>query len=305
MSAARIEGFFPVTVTPFSEAGDLMIDRLEALLSWHVEQGCDGLCVGADNGESWALSTQELAQVVETAVRVARGRVPVVAGAMGGATTSARGTIERAAAAAEAGAAAVLVSPQPYLMKATPREVVGRYEAVGAAVSVPIVAYNAPRHFGFEITPDILQSICDAAPIVGLKEASREFNHSTEIIRRFGERISVFVGPGWFIMPGIALGAKGFLSTGPDLLGRDAARIIELARAAPCEESCALHERVARIYHLMLDRGLATPPAPVKAAFGLLGLDVGVPRAPIEPLGTEGREMLRAELAALGLPVLD
>ena len=297
----KIEGFFPVTVTPFNEAGDLMLDRFEELMRWHLDQGAEGLCIGADNGESWALTPRELGQITAAAVKVAAGRVPVLAGAMGTTTISARSTIKRAAAAAEAGADAVLVSPQPYVMRATTAEIVDRYASVGKAVNIPIVAYNSPRHFGFNIEPDVLQAICDAADIVGLKEASREFNHTTTVIRRFGEKLCVFVGPGWFILPGIALGARGFLSTGPELLGKDAARIIPLAREAPCEASRRLHEQVTRCYRAVLDLGLGTPPAPIKAALNLLGLNVGVPRAPIAPLDGAGVEALRQLLQELDI----
>ena len=299
----RLEGFFPVTVTPFSESGALMLDCFEELLRWHLDQGAQGLCVGADNGESWALTTEELRQVARTAFKVAGGRVPVLVGAMGPATVSARGAIERAAAAAEEGAAAVLVSPQPYIDTATRDEVVKRYAEIGRAVPVPIVAYNTPRHLNITLDGDTLRNVCDACDVVGLKEASREFMNVTDTIRTFGDRLCVFVGCGWLIMPGIAQGGRGFLSTGPDLLGRDAARIIDLARAAPSEEGRALHQRAGRIYHAMLDLGLGTPPAPVKAALNLLGLPVGVPRSPIEPLSPANVARMRGVLEGLGLEI--
>lgn len=303
MATTRIEGFFPVTVTPFSETGALMLDCFEELLEWHIAQGAQGLCVGADNGESWALSTEELRQVARTAVKVAAGRVPVLVGAMGPATVQARGAIERAAAAAEAGAAAVMVSPQPYIDTATRSEVINRYAEVHRAVGIPLVAYNTPRHLNITLDAPTLRGICESAEIVGLKEASREFLHTTDIIREFGEKLCVFVGCGWLIMPGIAQGGRGFLSTGPDLLGRDAARIISLAQSAPSDEGRKLHQRVGRIYHSMLDLGLGTPPAPVKAALNLLGLPVGVPRAPIEPLSPEGVARMRGLLESLELEV--
>ena len=301
--ASKIQGFFPVTTTPFSASGELMLDAFAELLEWHIRQGCDGLCVGADNGESWALETDELGRVAETAVRVSAGRVPVLCGALGTASLSARQAIKRAEVAATAGADAVLVSPQVYLMAGTRSEVVKRYQTIYETVRVPIVVYNAPRHFGITLDADTLEAICGVVDVVGVKESSRDFFHTTQIIHRFGKRLCVFVGPGWFIMPGIALGARGFLSTGPDLLGVDAAKIIPLARQVWTEETRQLHARVARVYHTLLELGLGTPPAPVKMALNLMGLPVGVPRAPIEPLSPESTQTLIAILREVGAPL--
>ncbi|MEQ8921215.1 MAG: dihydrodipicolinate synthase family protein [Roseovarius sp.] len=303
MTQAMIEGFVPVTVTPFDRSGAVDHERFAALLQWYLGRGAGALCVGADNGESWALDTEALGQVVATAVRVAGDRVPVLAGAMGPASVTTSGAVSRARAAAEAGASAVLLSPPPYMMRATDDEIVARYAAVYQAAKLPLFAYNAPGHFGVNLGPDLLQSINDTCDLIGLKESSRAFDHSTRIIRRFGDRISVMMGPGWFIMPGIALGARGFLSTGPDLLGEDSARICELARGTPCEASRDLHERVSRLYHSLLDLGLGTPPAPIKAALRMLGQDMGVPADPVAPLSAEATGRLRDILIELGFEI--
>ena len=296
-----LRGFIPVTVTPFAPGGDLMLDRFEALLEWYLDRGADGLCVGADNGESWALSTAELGRVVESAVRVAGGRVPVIGGAMGGETVSAADTLRRVEAVAAAGADAALVAPPAYLAGCAPAEVIARYEAVGRGAAIPLVAYDAPGHFRVTLDPGTLRSIQGVADVVALKASSRDFHHTGRIIHDFADRIDILVGPGWFIMPGIALGAHGFLSTGPDLLGADSARIVPLAQGAPSAESRRLHERVAQVYFAMLDGAPGTPPAPIKAALGLMGQDVGVPRPPVRPLDPDGVDRVARALAALGL----
>lgn len=298
LTASGFRGYVPVPVTPFDPAGQLRTDWLEEILSWHVRQGADGLMITADNGESWALSPAERRQVAAVAKRVAGGRIPVVMGILGGVATSAQSTIEHAAAGAEAGVDALLLSPQPYLGKATQSEIVARFRAVHHAVGLPLVVYNNPRHFGVAVEGDTMQAVIDAVPVIGVKESSREFYDVTQMIDRFGNRISVFIGCGWFIVPGIAQGAHGFLSTGPDLLGADARRIMGLARGPAGPERADIHRRVARVYRFLL--GTATPPAAFKAALGLLGLPAGVPRAPVEPLGGADLAALEALMHEIG-----
>lgn len=298
LTSSGLRGFVPVTVTPFDESGALRADWLEQVLRWHVDQRAEGLLITADNGESWSLTAAERRTVAEVAVKVAGGRIPVVMGILGGSTTSNRTLAEHAAEGAAAGVDALLVSPSPYLGKATRGEVVARYRGLHRAVGLPIVVYNNPRHFGVGVEGDTLAAVCDAADVIGIKESSRDFLHVTETIARFGDRLSVFVGCGWYIMPGLMQGAAGFLSTGPDLLGRDARRIVELATGPASEEARAMHRRIARLYTFLL--GTATPPAALKAALGLLGLPAGVPRAPVEPLAADDLRALTALMQESG-----
>lgn len=298
LTPGGFRGYVPVTVTPFDSAGRLRTDWLEEVLTWHVGQGADGLLITADNGESWSLSPGERRQVAEVAVRVARGRLPVVMGVLGGSAISAAGVIEHAVQGAEAGVKGLLISPQTYLGKSTAAEVVARYREIYRGVGLPIVVYNNPRHFGIGVEGDLLAAVADEVPVIGVKESSREFYDVSEMIARFGGRMSIFIGCGWFIMPGLAQGAHGFLSTGPDLFGAEARTIIPLANGPATEKRRAMHQRVARMYRFLL--GTPTAPAAFKAALGLLGLPAGVPRCPVQPLAGDDLRRLEALMHELG-----
>ncbi len=210
----RIEGNIPAVVTPFDDNGDLMLDAFEQVVAWHLEMGAEGICVAGDNGEAWSLTPEERRRLAEAAVRVAKGRVPVV---MGASAPTARQTIAHAEIAANAGADALMTGPQSYVLKATAAEIVDRFVAVHEAVPLPFVAYNSPRRTGLNLDVETLGAVCDAVPVIGLKEASRDFFHTTNVIRVHGRRLSVLIGPCPFIIPGLALGARGFISSGPEL----------------------------------------------------------------------------------------
>jgi 4-hydroxy-tetrahydrodipicolinate synthase len=300
MSAStRFEGLFSVTVTPFAADGSLDLQGFARILEWHIAQGSAGLCIAADNGEASLLSLEERRAMAETAVRVAAGRVPVVMGAMGTHAFTARETIAMVEVAAAAGVAATLVSPAPYVGSATRAELVGRYREIHRAVPLPLIAYNNPRHFGVAVEGDTLQQLIDEVDLVGIKESSRHFLDISNGIARFGEKISIFMGCGYLLMPGIALGAKGILSTGVDLFGSQSARIMDLARGPSTPESRALHLKVSRAYTFLLET--ATAPAPLKALLNLLGLPAGIPRLPALPLMGEDLVKLRRVFTELGV----
>jgi len=127
--------FFPVT--PF-DAGDCIDrDALAAHVAGGVDAGAAGVFAACGTGEFHALSASEAAAAVKTSVDAVAGRVPVLAGA-GGPLGHAR---EVAAAAADAGAAGLLVMP-PYLVQGSQHGVASYIEAVAEASALPVIAYH-------------------------------------------------------------------------------------------------------------------------------------------------------------------
>lgn len=293
-----LSGFFSVPVTPFSSDGSFSETAFATILEWHISNGADGLMIGADNGECSVISLEERRRMAKVAMAVAKGRVPVAMGAFSSQTLTANDTIPIVALAAEAGLAAVLVAPQPWVGTATRAEIVDRFKAIHKAVPLPMIAYNNPRHFGIAIEGDTLQALCDEVNIVGIKESSRDFLDVSRSIARFSDRLCFFMGCGYLIMPGLAAGAQGIMSTGLDLLGPRAGTVISAAKGAWTGETRKLHLQIANAYTFMLGKG--TPPAAIKAALNMIGLPAGVPRLPTHPLGRDETAALQKLLVDIG-----
>lgn len=293
----NISGNIPALVTPFDEGGQIDLDAFAHLVEWHLSRGVDGICVAGDNGESWSLSVDERKRLAEEASRVIDGLVPLVVGAT---ATSNQDSARHAVMAMEAGADAILLMPQTYVLKASQSELVARFALVAEAAEIPIIFYNSPRRAGIDISMDQLAAVCDAAPIVGIKESSRDFFHTTHLLERFGKKIAVLMGPCHYILPGIALGAAGFIATGPELLPAESMhRVIPVGRESPGDEYAKLHYQLTGIYETLMRLG--TWPASLKAALALVGQPAGVPREPILPLDSETTAKLRSALESLGV----
>ena len=290
-----VAGNVPAVVTPFSPGGDLRIDAYAELVRWHLDQGADGICVAGDNGESWSLSIEERRQLAETTVKLVAGRVPVV---MGASATTARQSIAYAEAAAAAGVDALMIGPQSYVMKATTGELVQRMQAIHRAVPLPIVLYNSPRRTSISLTIETMRAIVSAVNVVGLKEASRDFFYVTHILHHFADELAVLVGPAPFILPGLQLGAAGFISSGPELMGGLAARLMSLAAAGPAPGLRTTQYQLTRVYETLMSLG--TWPSALKAGHALIGRDAGVPREPVLPLDPAATATLRAVLQECG-----
>jgi 4-hydroxy-tetrahydrodipicolinate synthase len=294
-----LRGNIPALVTPFALTGELMTDRLADVVRWHLASGVDGICIAGDNGEAWSLAHDERRIIAEVAVREAAGRVPVIMGTSGITTKQ---TIALAEIAATAAVDALLLQPQSYVLKATTAEIVGRFSAVAAAVPLPIVLYNSPRRTGLNLDIATLRAVCDAAPVVAVKESNRDFFHVTHVIEEFGERLSILIGPAPFICPGLALGAHGFISSGPELLGAGARSLTAIASTLPSLEARRLHFALTTTYEALMDAG--TWPAALKAALNMVGVPAGFPREPVMPLSAEAEDRLRRSLRHAGVAVV-
>ena len=289
-----LKGFVPAVVTPF-DARERIDEQGFAMIVRHMlDIGAGGICVAGDNGESWSLDVAERQQLTGLAVKLAGDR-PVI---MGVSAPTLRQSLAYIAAAREAGAAAVLAMPPTYVLKASRDELLRRFEALGRA-DLPIVLYNSPRRAGVDLSVDDVEAIIDVAPIIGIKESSRDLAHHTDLIQRVGQRIAVMTGPSHFILPCAALGAAGYIATGPELLGLAGGELTAIGRAAPDTNYVLTHNRLNTLYALLMGHG--TWPAALKCALNHLGLPAGLPRDPVLPLDHAASERVRTTLLNLGL----
>jgi 4-hydroxy-tetrahydrodipicolinate synthase len=296
LTRATLTGFVPAVPTPFDEAGDIVESAFSAIVEHMIGIGAGGICVAGDNGESWALSASERGRLTRLAVDTAAGRVPVV---MGATAPSAKQTIDYARIARDAGADGVLVMPQTYVLKATRDELLRRFESLAKEVDIPVVLYNSPRRAVIEMSVDDVVAVMGVAPVVGIKESTRDIGHLTRLLHRVGDRIAVMVGPSYYILTGAALGAAGFIATGPEFLGPLAGRLMAIGRAAPDRTYVETHRKLTIVYETLM--GVGTWPSALKAGLSLLGLPAGVPRDPVLPLSGAALDRLRSVLGDLDL----
>lgn len=291
-----VHGNVPAVVTPFDAAGEVRYGDFAQLVRWHLSCGVDGICVAGDNGESWTLSLEERRRLAETAVQIAAKKVPVVMGASG---ISAKQSIAYAEAAAAAGVDALMIGPQAYVMKATTKELVQRMQTIHRAVPLPIVLYNSPRRTNISLTIDTMRAITEAVNIIGLKEASREFFYVSHILHHFADKLAVLIGPAPFIIPGLQLGAAGFISSGPELFGGIGPELMAVAGKPLTPELRKLHFRLTRIYETLMSLG--TWPSALKAGHALIGQPGGLPRDPVLPLSDADTATLSAVMTEVGI----
>jgi 4-hydroxy-tetrahydrodipicolinate synthase len=208
----ELKGVFSVLPTPFAQDGSLDLDSLRRVVDLFIDSGVDGLTALGVTGEVARLTEAERAQVLETVINQARGRVRVIAG------TSADGLrtcIAYSRSAREAGADAVMISP-PRMLKLNSDSVRGHYAEVASAADVEIVVQDYPPISGFAMEPELLARISRENPrarTIKLEDPPTPFKTAQILDRAQGTVINILGGLGGvFLLEELIAGAAGVMT---------------------------------------------------------------------------------------------
>ncbi|BBD36930.1 MULTISPECIES: 4-hydroxy-tetrahydrodipicolinate synthase [Aminobacter] len=172
-----LRGSLTALVTPFEKNGRLDEKAFRELVEWQISEGTTGLVPVGTTGESPTLTHDEHRHVVKMCVEVARGRVPVIAGAGSNNTEEAVGLVKYAESV---GADAVLVVT-PYYNKPTQRGLYAHFAAVAQATTLPVIIYNIPPRSIIDMTPETMGRLAhDFKNIAGVKDATGKVERVSE-----------------------------------------------------------------------------------------------------------------------------
>jgi 4-hydroxy-tetrahydrodipicolinate synthase len=289
----KLEGALTALVTPMRD-GEVDYDALDALVDWQIAEGIDGIVSVGTTGESATLSVPEHVEVIRHTVKIARKRVPVVAGAGANSTAEA---LELTKASEDAGADALL-HVAPYYNRPTQEGLYRHFEAIAKSTRLPILLYNVPTRTSCDLLPETVERLARIDNIVGIKEATGSLTRATDIIARCGERFTVLSGDDGTCFPLYAIGARGVISVVSNIVPRRMAEMWDAAAAGNWPRARELHYAIHALNILLFAE---SSPSPTKAALALMGRCGPEVRLPMCPV-TEGLlDRLRVQLKTEGL----
>jgi 4-hydroxy-tetrahydrodipicolinate synthase len=287
-------GAMTAIVTPFRPDGSIDGDAFERLVEWQIASGIHGLVPCGTTGEGATLRPEEHARIVQATVRVARGRVPVLAGC---GTNDTRTTIDGAERAAKAGADGLLVVT-PYYNKPNRSGMLAHFAAVTRAVDLPVVAYNVPGRTGQNLGVEQTLALAEIPGIAGVKEAAADLEQLAGIVASRPAGFAVLSGDDALALPGMALGADGVISVVSNEAPRLMATMMEMAVRGAYIDARAIHYRLRA---LMRANFVESNPVPVKVALARLGRCAETVRPPLGEAGESTRRAIDEALRSAGL----
>lgn len=291
----NLRGSIVAITTPFKENGEIDLQAFDALVEWHIAQGTDGLVVCGTTGETPTLSEEEDAMMMERAVMVVKGRIPVIAGS---GSNSTQDCIKYSQTAENAGVDALLVVA-PYYNKPTRKGLYQHFSSVAKAVKIPVILYNVPGRTGSCIAYDLaIQLANDHKNIIAIKEAGGNFEVFVNLIANRPEGFKVYSGDDFLATAANLLGADGCISVVANVIPKDFHDLMAVSLAGNVEASRQLFYKYKRLMDMMF---VESNPIPVKTALAAMGKIKETFRLPLCSMEDKNKEALLAEMKKIGL----
>jgi 4-hydroxy-tetrahydrodipicolinate synthase len=271
----RFYGTGVAMVTPFQADGQVDYPGLNSLINYLTEGGVEYLVSLGTTGESATLNNDEKRKVFAFTAEANNGRLPLVAGIAGNNTYE---VVESIRHFDTHGYSAIL-SASPHYNKPTQEGIYQHYKAIAEASPLPVILYNVPSRTGSNIAAETTTRLAhDFSNIIGIKEASGNFDQLNQVIRDKPENFLVISGDDPISLPMIALGASGVISVVANALPRQFSDMIRLCLEGNFKGAQKEHFDIIDFTRMMFAEG---SPAGVKTALKYLGICGDAVRLPL------------------------
>ncbi len=280
----------------FKDDFSLDIDTFERTVDFHIRHGAVGIAIPFHKAESLNLTMDERKALAEASIRAVDRRVPVLVHASMPGTDA---TIELALHAQNAGASFVS-TVTPYHWRPSQDALYAHYVAVGSALDISFLAYNAPAQLGVRIEPELLVRLIEQLPnFIGIKEASfnsREFCELRRAASPLRPDFAFIAGVEW-LAPSVVMGGWGSYSSTGGVAPQLPVDLFAACVAEEWDRARALQYSASRLWAIFREQY----PSSLKAAMAMMGRPVGPTRLPLPTADPDRERFIRGELEKLGI----
>ena len=290
-SATWLTGFIPDLPTPFDEAGAVDLEAFARLCERQIAAGVPAIVVCETAGEASTLTPAEQESIIRAAVRLARGRVRVIAGAGSNSTSQAIALTRRAEAA---GADAVL-SVVPYYNKPMQAGIHAHFRAIADAVALPIVLHDIPSRTMRELADDTLALLAQLDQFIGLRDGTGAAARPMRLRSLLPPEFRLLTGDDATALAFVAAGGDGCISMMSNVAPDLCRTIFLTCQHGRLQSALNLQGRLARLTAALGKES----PAAVKYALCLLGHMSPATRLPLVELDDLAKAEVASAIAAI------
>ncbi|TVR58050.1 MAG: hypothetical protein EA420_18040 [Candidatus Competibacteraceae bacterium] len=261
----ELAGLIVPLLTPFGEDGKIARRALVEHLDGLAAAGVRRVLAGGTTGEFFAMTPAERLEVLKLTLEYFPGLVLFQAG--GGPLPEA---LRLARQAQELGADGILCLPPSYYADAPTAGLVAYLRAVAAAVEIPLILYNFPRHTRNALTPAILAQVAHA----GLKDSAGN-------LALLAATPCYFIGDDARLHRALRMGARGFVSAAANAAPALYVALEQAAQAQCWREVARLQVRIRRLLARLTQPEIAALKYGVRASIQDYPIAVRPPLAPL------------------------
>lgn len=285
-------------VTPFKN-GVVDYDGLERLINHNIDGGVEFLVSLGTTGESVTLSETEKHAVLDFTVKIAAGRVAIVAGFGGNNTAAVIKSIQNYHFKGIDG----ILSASPAYNKPTQEGIYQHFMAIAAVAPCPIILYNVPGRTASNMIAATTLRLANASDkFVAIKEASGNLAQCMEIVNGAKPaNFSVLSGDDNLTLPMLACGMDGLISVIGNAYPQGYSDMVRAGLAGDFLKARNLHYSFMQLVDLLFVDG---NPAGIKYVLHQLGIceeELRLPLVPATPTTKESIDSIITKLKELVL----
>jgi len=289
-----LKGSFTALITPF-KGGEVDKKSYESFVQWQIEQGVHGLVPSGTTGESPTLSHEEHNYVIDLCVKIAAGRVKVIAGTGSNSTSEA---IMMTSHAEKVGADGALIAT-PYYNKPNQEGLFQHFKAIHDATNIPIILYNVPGRSIVDLEDDTILRLAELPKIAGLKDATGDLTRPASLIRRgIKDDFVQLSGEDDTAVEFNELGGQGCISVTSNVAPKLCAQMHEACFAGGYKKAFEIQNQLMPVHDVMF---CETSPQPVKYAASLMDICSAEMRLPLIEPSDENKVKIQEALQGAGL----
>jgi 4-hydroxy-tetrahydrodipicolinate synthase len=289
---SRLSGYVPALPTPFDAGEKIDAAAFEELCYLQLQLGATALVVCGTTGEAPTLSPAEHHALVRIAASVARGQIPVIAGAGSNATAHA---IELTKDAEAAGADAIL-SVVPYYNKPTQRGMYAHFDGIAQSTGLPIILYDVPSRTACGLADETIARLAENSKFIGIKDATGDPTRPARLRSLVGPDFRLLTGDDATALAFLAQGGHGCISVTSNVAPVLCRNMFHASRQGQITTAQRCGQPIAKLTAALFRE---SSPAPLKYALSLLGLMTPRVRLPLVEVSDATRIEVEGVLASV------
>ncbi len=283
---------YTALVTPFKN-NKIDENSLIKLIEFQIKNGVSGIVPCGTTGESPTLSHEEHNLVIELCVKIAQGRVKIMAGTGSNSTEEA---VMMTNHAKKVGADSCLVVA-PYYNKPTAEGIFQHYKALNKC-DIPLYIYNVPGRSVINISDDNLARISELENVAGIKDATGDLARVATMRQKIRKPFSYLSGEDMTAVGFNAMGGNGVISVTSNIAPKLVSDLQKATQVGDYKLAREIQDKLTNLHDVMF---CETNPIPVKYAASLMGLCSAETRLPLVTPSISAQEKIAAEMKKLGL----
>lgn len=273
----KVKGLWVPVVTPF-ENDELDMVSYEKLVNHYINEGVHGLMPLGTTGETPTLSEKEYEEIVSKTMEVVNGRVPVIIGLGGNCTRSVIDKLK----VAERHKVQGILSVSPYYNRPDQRGIYEHFKKISESTDLDIVLYNIPYRTGRNMENETIIRLSEEKNIVGVKDASGDFNKTIELLLNKPDEFSVLSGEDNLFYSSLLLGGDGGVTASAHLKTRDFIKVYDYIQNNDAKAALEIWKEISPMIPLLFKEPNPTPIKYMLKKMGLINSDeVRLPLVPI------------------------